>query len=351
MKNKLAFVITAIIMVLYGACKKKTNTTTDIKPLQKEIIDNTIDKVIVPSYQDMSTYANLLISDIQVFEVTKTEENYLEIKKTWIEFRKAWEITEGFLFGPIRTENIDFRIDAWPINTQSIDSLLAKNDSFPDVLIEHLEGGLKGFHPIEYFVWGIDGKKTFSEITKKELELMKAYAKNLKLLCDQCLHSWQNGHANSMKNPGAQSLYKSYTQIFEEMIGGMAGICTELAQAKMLLPFEEQNPLKEESPFSSNSLADYKDNIQSIKNIYYGQKTADGKGIDEIVKTYNRSLHNKIVQQFDYAVNGLTNISLPYRDAIFAQPIQVQNAINEVDKLGKLLTDELVPLIQRVVQN
>jgi hypothetical protein len=46
--------------------------------------------------------------------------------------------------------------------------------------------------------------------------------------------------------------------VFEEIVNGMIGICDEVANGKMLDPFVAADPSLEESPYSQNSLTDFK---------------------------------------------------------------------------------------------
>ncbi len=63
---------------------------------------------------------------------------------------------------------------------------------------------------------------------------------------------------------------------------GCGGICDEVGQTKMGKPYglkttsenQESDPSYIESPYSYNSLTDFWDNIQSIKNTWYGKYTA-----------------------------------------------------------------------------
>jgi putative iron-regulated protein len=72
--------------------------------------------------------------------------------------------TEAWLFGPVEQNNIDPRIDTWPVDFNALDAILANNDELTDTYIDGLEDALKGFHPIEYVLWGKNGNKKAAQI-------------------------------------------------------------------------------------------------------------------------------------------------------------------------------------------
>lgn len=135
----------------------------------------------------------------------------------------------------------------------------------------------------------------------------------------------------------------------EEIVNAMAGICDEVANGKIGETFTAADPTLEESPFSNNSLADFKNNIKGVEMVYYAQFNADGTGMDDFLKNNNLTLHNKIVNQLNNALAAFNGITVPFGQAITAQPTQVQNLIDKINDLKVTLEDELLPFIQTTV--
>lgn len=352
--TKLFFQLGVVAFIItMAACKKNKNTgnSDNSQELQKTVVKDVVNSVIVPTYTDMNNAAQELLDNIAIFNATPSEINLTAVRNSWKKMRSIWEQSEGFLFGPVASKNIDPRIDTWPINNSSLDSILNNRDSFPAAYIATLEDGLRGFHPIEYLLWGANGNKQASEITAKEKLLITALAENLKLLSHECITDWNSGYNNEVINPGNGSTYPTYLTVYEEIVNAMAGICSEVAEGKMGEPLQQNDPSLEESPFAKNSLTDFKNNILSVRNLYKGNYSGDGKGVEDFVKNYNLSLHNKINMQIDAALTALNNITVPFGEAISAQPVQVQNAITAIDNLGKTLTDEVLPLVGMHIKN
>jgi putative iron-regulated protein len=342
-------VLAIVMIVAFAACKKddETTTATDNPDVVKQsILNDLAANVIVATYDDMKAKANQLATDIATLNTQTTEANLAACRQSWLGVRQAWERSEGFLFGPVATNNIDPRIDTWPVNYQSLDSVLKNNQTYSDSYIESLEDGLRGFHPIEYILFGQDGKKAAPDFTQNQKDYLVALVENLKKLCNAAADDWHNGHTTDFTTPGGTSVYGTQREVYEELVNAMAGICDEVANGKIKEPYDMKDPSLEESPFALNSIKDFTDNIRSVENIYTGKYTADGRGMEDFVKMYNLSLHNKISQNIQAAINSLNNITVPFGQAITQQTTQVENAMAAINTLHQTLDAELLPLVQ-----
>jgi uncharacterized iron-regulated protein len=131
-------------------------------------------------------------------------------------------------------------------------------------------------------------------------------------------------------------------------VDAMAAICSEVADGKMKEPFEAQNPQLVESPYSGNSVTDFKNNIIGARNVYMGLN--GGKGIKDLVVLKNKSLDLTIQNQLAAAINSFDAITLSYEDAIFSQRIQIQQTMQAVGALSATLEQQLLPFIQQNIK-
>lgn len=346
MKKKI-LVLCAGVLIISQSCKKQEDKKEENPALIKqEVIQNLAQGVIVATYADMYGKAQNLHACVENFNALSTEENLLLARQAWLDMRQAWEQSEGFLFGPVAVNNIDPRIDTWPVNYQSLDSLLAGTTVYTEVFIESLEDGLRGFHPVEYLLFGQNGNKLAADFTSRQKDYMLALIMNLEKLSMHALNDWNNDYLGQFIAPSPSSVYKTQKQVYEEVVNAMSGICDEVANAKIAEPFNQKNPALEESPFANNSLNDFTNNILSVQNIYLGKYSTDGKGLEDFVRLYNLSLDMKIKQQIQNAVTALGNITMPFGEAIISQGTQVQNAMEAINILKETLETELLPLVQ-----
>jgi hypothetical protein len=91
----------------------------------------------------------------------------------------------------------------------------------------------------------------------------------------------------------------------------MIDICNEVANGKIAEPYIQQNSSLEESPFASNSIIDFTNNIKSVQNMYLGKYTNDGKGLEDLIKAI--MWHSG---EAENAKNEFKNSPKAYRDAL-----------------------------------
>lgn len=351
------FLLTSLSVLALVACNKKDDTPelSDTFASRKVILSDISQHVIAATYADMQTQANTLNAEITELQTSTTDANLTECRNSWRNVRSAWEQSEGFLFGPVASENIDPRIDTWPVNHLDLDSILASSVEFTPQYIDELQDALKGFHPVEYLLFGLNGDKTAAQFTDRELSFLKALADNLQILCSQVSGRWNSSSSDSylskFVNAGSGSdEYPTQLAAFEEVVNAMIGICEEVAGGKISEPFAAQDPSLEESPYAQNSLKDFISNMKSVKNIYYGSYKTSGQGIKDYVRLYNLSLDARIKQDIDQAIAALEAISDPFGLAISTQGTLVQQAITRIETLKETLETQLLPLIQQHIK-
>ncbi|MFN0030894.1 MAG: imelysin family protein [Flavobacteriales bacterium] len=348
----------AATLALLSACRKPETTDTVVTTstdLQREILVDFTVTVAQDIYNELATRTANLTTAVIALQATTTDAQLVTCKQAWRDARKSWETSESFLFGPVSYDNIDPRIDTWPVNFVDLDAELAASNAFTPAYIDGLQDALKGFHPIEYLLFGTGGNKTAAQFTVRELEYLAALAQNLEQLTAQLATSWHtsttDNYAVEVTEAGSSnSVYPTRLAAYEEMVNAMVGICDEVANGKMNEPFLAQDPTMEESPFSFNSLTDFTNNIRGVKAVYLCNYNSDNSGLEDLVRTHNLSLDADLKLEMDNAIAALNNITVPFGQAIIDQPIQVQLAIDAINTLAETLETELLPLLQMHVQ-
>jgi putative iron-regulated protein len=349
--SRILLVASAPVLII--SCHKNDNQNTDVAQLKKEILVDAATTVIVPGYEDMYAKATALSTAVTTLNTTTNDANLTAARQAWKDIRTTWEQSEGWLFGPVEVNDIDPRIDTWPVDFNALNAQLSNGNAFTENYIDALDEDLKGFHPIEYLLWGQSGAKTAASFTAREKEYLGALATNLQKLAKQVRDSWTTGgYSNLLQTAGASgnATYPTTLSAYSEIVDAMGGICDEVANAKMKDPFDAQDPTQEESPFAKNSIIDFTNNIQGILKIYQGKFTADGKGIEDLVRTYNLSLDNEIKNKHAAAIASLQAITAPFGQAISTQPTLVSAAMAKINDLATTLDTKLKPFLQQYAQ-
>lgn len=345
MKHSIVLFILSVFV--FNACKTKEDPTP-AKVSQEQVLSSLSTNLYLSSYNSLKYRSEQLYTDIQNFISNPTDANLTLCRNDWKYTREVWENSEAWLFGPVATDNIDPRIDTWPVDFVRLDSVLNSGSTFTNAYVNGLEESLKGFHPIEYLLFGKNGKKTAAEFDAKQTAYLLALAENLKQLTADLHTSWvsQGGNfVNELVTAGNNSIYPTKLSAFQEITNSMIGICEEVADGKMGEVLTNLDSMAEESPFAQNSLTDFTNNIKGVQQVYLAQN-----GLSAFVSSYNLSLDARIKQKTTAAIAALNQISVPFGRAIFEQPIQVQNAIDAINSLKDELETGLLPLIQTQVK-
>jgi predicted lipoprotein len=345
-----------LLIIVFASCRKPKTSGNNISSqnINQAVIDDIATNVVWGSFSDLQSKATIYYNDVNTFNTNPTDNNLTACKASWKNMRQVWEQCEAFLYGPVSTEQFDPKTDTWPVNYTDMDTLLASNYHLTADSIDMLDDALKGYHPMEYMLWGKSSNKKAIDFTLREKQYLMALAQNYKTNVDGLAAAYNTASPNSFLknifNAGtSNSIYPTKKAAYLEMITAMAGICDEVANGKMEDPFINQDASLEESPYSQNSLTDFKNNIQGVYNVYNGIYTTDGLGISDVVKQKNISLDNKIQSEISTAISSIQAIKGNFGTAIFTQQNQIINAQQAINNLKNTLEIELINLANQQI--
>jgi predicted lipoprotein len=360
MKNNIiiAFCAAALLFTI-ASCKKDAKpVATDIsKTLEGQVLTDFSNQLVNPNYQDIQANAAIMLTAVNTLNTTTTEANLLAARNAWKSTRAAWEKCEGFLFGPVEDFNYDPTMDDWPVNKVELDSLLASTNPLSINDITPLTTTLKGFHAIEYIIFGVGGTKKAAQITAREKVYLASLAQSLYNTTTELRNSWDPSQPNNFTVEvttagNGSTRYATRKEFFLALVGSMADICNEVANEKMQIPFAAQDSTLDESSFSHNSTIDFTNNITGVLNAYLSKyHNAGGHSLSELVRTKNTSLDINIQNQANTAIASFNGITLPYEKAIYTQQNQIKTVQAAIRKLQGTLEGELADFIEANIKD
>lgn len=319
-----------------------------------DILTNTSENVILKTYESLAVQAAALQVATQALEANPTEANLDAAKEAWNATRSPWEQAEGFLFGPVDQEGIDPSMDSWPVNVTDLNNVLNSSNALTVEFLAQQEGTLKGFHTIEFLLWGENSNKVVGDFTTRQFEYLAAASGVLASDAQRLFDLWRpedgNFIANVLNAGNGSPVYISQKAAIQEIASALVIIADEVANGKINDPYSQQDLTLEESQFSHNSKADFANNIRSIQNIYTGQfgTYGDGRSISEIIEDKNPELNTLVLNQIQEAIDGITNIPGTFSDAIFNNSTAVGAAQTKVRTLQATLEENVLPIISNL---
>jgi len=345
--KKIFFSALAALTMLIGCSKSSDETATaDFNTTKDAAITDFVNKIALPGYLELKTKAAVLNTAIINLNTTTTDDNLAAAKNAWRDIRSTWERCEGYLFGPVEDGEYDPETDTWPVNFNDMDALLASAQPLGVSDIEALTSrALKGYHPIEYILWGQGGTRTAASLTARQKEYVVSLSAHLKLQADNLYNSWVasgGNYSTKFLTAGTGStVFVKKQDAFIALTEGMLAICGEVGEGKMKEPYDAMDPQIVESPFSGNSTTDFKNNIIGAFNVYQGKFNEDGVGLQDLVKLRNSALNVQIEQKFNAAINSFSAITVPYEQAIITQRTQCLAAMTAITALATVIDTDL----------
>jgi putative iron-regulated protein len=258
--------------------------------------------VVYPTYVDLAAKGALLETAVIALNATPNEATLSAARQAWRDARAPWERSEGFLFGPVDEKGIDPSIDSWPLDSATLKNVLTtvNADTLTVDFVTQQADEVKGFHAIEYLLFGIDSNKTAASITAREHLYLKAAAGSFKARVDTLRASWDVNGGNYTHQ---FTVVNSQRTSAENLLEGMIGICNEVATGKITDPYDF-GVSKEESRFSRNSTLDFANNIRSVRNVYLGTYGGtSGKGVKTWVLAADSVLAVRVEAEIDSAIS------------------------------------------------
>lgn len=343
-----------IVGVYLTACSDSDNIEPDsnLSMSDKELtlsmaVTDYVNNTVLPTYANMADAAISLYNRCETIREhfdagTLTEADIAAAGNDWKRSRKAWELSEAFLYGPATNHNIDPHIDSWPLDKAAMDDLLERIREGKSWSIDNNGGyGLLGFHSIEYLLFDLTDNEYTSKphslnYTVEELDYLLAVAEDLRnqtVCLEACWAGTENlsslkqsileeaeldyneNFGEEMKNARqAGSRFKTFQAAAEEIISGCVSIADEVGNTKIGRPnlgssSEDKNYI--ESPYSLNSIEDFVDNIISIRNSYCGVSNSSST-LSEYIKSKNPELDAKVRQAIADAIDAISAIPEPF---------------------------------------
>ena len=341
-----------ISLILVAGCGDDDSSPTTVDPPSFDfgpILNDFTNKVVIATYADLDKRAGDLLAAVGALRQDPSAENLTTARARWVATRVPWEASEGFLFGPVDFNGFDPSLDSWPVNRTDLDGVLASGNDLTSAYVGGLDGTLKGFHTIEYLIFGEGAGKTAGDFTAREFDYLVAATEDLKTTTEALHESWIPSGGNfgqKVMDAGKGSpVYPSTQAAVQEMVNGMIGICDEVANGKIADPLTQRDPRLVESQFSFNSIVDFQNNLRSVSNVYAGNYREEGRGLDEFIGQRNAALDQRLKQEIQSAIDEIGSIAPPFREAIFSDRGQVEKAQAAVATVQQTLEEEILPLV------
>ena len=321
------------------------------------IINQYVDQVVLPTYNDLKAKNSALYQAVVDFGDAPSDGNFQKICDAWLVAREPWESSEAFLFGPVADNGLDPNMDSWPLDQEAIVKMLESQqwndmewtgdyDEDDDAIAA--AQNVRGFHTLEFLAFR-DGKArtltdqaTDDEAANAVYNAANAtawaqYMRNtaqllvddVTTLCD----AWNNGYADKFKSHNGGE-FTSGLSCIEQLIDGCIDIAGEVGQAKIGDPYDLYVSGKTNEALYA---------VESWYSWHSRDGSVNKNSLSKLVAKYNAELDADVKAAITNAANAIQAIPQPFRNNINSK--EAQAAMEACAELSDILEKELKPFL------
>jgi putative iron-regulated protein len=325
----------------------------------KQILIDFADKVVIPTNLLFATRAKELSQAVDLYTKAPSNESLKAAQTAWVRARAAWEQTECFGFGSAKSFGYDGALDTWPVNAVDLSAVVNGKEPLTAASVAKLKETEKGFHVIEYLLFGNNKDRQATSLKPRELQLLKLLGADFGEVAVKLADAWSKGvegkpaYRDTIATAGdkGNTIYPTVAAGADQIVQGMLDTLDEVSKKKIGETFTKKDQNLAESRFSLNTLTDMKHNIKGAQNVYLGEfaegKTS-GMGLTAFVAKTNPTLDRQIKEKFTVALAAMDKIADPFETAI-SKPeaaAAIKTAQASIDSVHDSIEKEVKPLIK-----
>ncbi|HXY29999.1 MAG TPA: imelysin family protein [Gemmatimonadaceae bacterium] len=331
--------LSACIGLTMAACE---SVTVPLPTSPSPVISAVVSNIYLATFDSLDARAARLQSALDALAASPSDETLAAAQSAWRSARQPYENNEAFAFGPLVTEGFDPQMDTWPIDRAGIDALLAGPAPITQALVDGLDGSLKGFHGVEYLLFGLNGRTTPEALGVRERDYLTSAGASLAAAASRLHDAWAptgGNFAGQLTTAGQSgSVYPSMGAALQDVVGGLVECTDEVANSKLAGPLTTGSADYEESRFSDNTLADLENDVGGVQLVYLG-------GVSSLIAAADPATDQLVRQQISAALAALAAVRPSFDAALHHDPALLRSAQQAVLTLNQTLTNRIVPLV------
>ncbi len=306
-------------------------------PTPQAVVKTFVAAVVQPNAKALVAQTAALQEAIARLSEQPSEQHLEAARQAWRSARRTWETSESWAFGPAQTQGFDGAMDDWPVNRRDLATALAE-DPFTAASFAALSDTAKGFHGIEWMLWGgrTGTSPTADQLTANDLAYLRLAAGDLHRQAEGLLASWSGpqGYGARISSPA-----EAGTAV-QEMLQGVIGLLQEEGDEKLGQPLKTRDPHTLESADSGNTRADLLANVEGARRVLVST------GLLELIRRRDADLGQRIATQTARAVDLAKGLPDPINDHLDnpASRQAMEDLISQLHSTAALV-ERSVPLV------
>lgn len=197
--KKVSIFLATVGLLFVGCTEKKSTTEPACDFEQQSLLTNYAEGFIIPSFQQLNSNANSLVSATSTFQSNINETNLLAAREALSTTYISFQYTLPYIFGPAITPEFKFseRVNTYPVNTELIEqNITTGKTNMADNFTTSV-----GLAAIEYLLYGSQDQDLSNEDIldlfqndSKRLTYLKNAAEYIAFLSGNVLAEWKESY-------------------------------------------------------------------------------------------------------------------------------------------------------------
>ncbi len=252
----------------------------------------------------------------------------------------AWVSASHLRFGPTETDDRAFALAFWPdsrgATPRALSALLSKQDPIATSAQDYAEVSIaaRGFYALEFLLY--DEVLMAAGNPGYHCQLTQTISADIASTSQGILDDWQTTYAFIMQNPSPDGVYRSDTEVLQEMFKSLSTglqFTSETRLGRPLGTFDRPRPTRAEVRRSGRSSAHVILSLQSLQDLA-------SRLVDD-------ALSAKLSDQFERPLSRLFDLEDPTFASV-SEPqtrIKIEIIQQSVEAIRTLVRDELGPTL------
>ncbi|QCE40060.1 imelysin family protein [Psychroserpens sp. NJDZ02] len=342
-----------IILLLIFSCNSDDDQQEEPAFNVMALLNDITTQQILPNVDTFVTESTTLNSAIQTYLTTYTETDLILAQNQWKVTAKAYAKVYAFNIGSIRDQFMHLALYNWPTLPSALENVITNNDAITAELMATLSPQIKTLSGLEYLLFENDATTLNSQFTNsvKRQNYLKFTASEFQAQAERLQGIWNapEHYANTFITNNDTGIRASFNILFNGVYNLIdTAKITKIGKPAGLENSQATNPDETQAYFSSLSLAILKENMTSVKAVYFN---TEGVGIADyvfhIIK--NNDLNTAIQNKIEDVRTAIDAIPVPLFDAITSHPDQVEHLHTELDALGVLFSVDVRSILSIII--
>ena len=320
-------------------------------PEEEAVLASLTDLIIVPGYTELARESGDLGSALTTLCSSLDEKSIESARESWRDVRQVWTRSQATWFGPVMDRRTVGLVD-WPeVEPDRIESVLSERPGLSvDDVRYTLSSSQRGLGAVEYLVFGDDALEQLASDSNR-CDYLVTLGQVIEDEAAAVLEEW------TVKREEGEGSYSGYftgrasaslitKQAVAELVRTQVFLVRTIVDMRLasVLGLRESGQDLSAIPGGQghNSLADLRNQVLGLRDMYQGHDSEDGLGISDIVRPQSDSTDYRMREHFASAIAAIDSVEGPLVHAILERPDQVRAVYDRLDYLQVTLNTEVV---------